>query len=206
MSSRLTVLVGGETADSGTLNPMKRSKKRANHDARDTVLLALVGALAVLFLAYFFPTVLVNYLALKLLPLQMSARPSPKTTGAVVIAAIDYDTTRRLGSPPWPAGIYTDGHYIARDLGLIRVKGKKQAVAIYEVVGPESEGTDRSFYSDFSEALHVARQARSADAFERLQRLAEVKPGDVALALYLDLLRSHKALGPDELVLEFSMK
>jgi adenylate cyclase len=98
------------------------------------------------------------------------------------------------------------GNYVARDLGLIRVKGKKQPAAIWEIAGRESEVADHSYYTSFSEALDAARKTRQADALERFQQLAELKPEDVALKLYVVLLGSRDDLEPEELILEFSTK
>lgn len=98
------------------------------------------------------------------------------------------------------------GNYVARDLGLIRVKGKKQPAAIWEIAGRESEVFDHSYYTSFSEALDVARKTSQADALERFQQLAELKPEDVALKLYVVLLGSRDDLEPEELILEFSTK
>ncbi len=98
------------------------------------------------------------------------------------------------------------GNYVARDLGLIRVKGKKQPAAIWEIVGRESEVFDHSYYTSFSEALDAARKTRQADALERFQQLAELKPEDVALRLYVVLLGSRDDLEPEDLILEFSTK
>ncbi len=98
------------------------------------------------------------------------------------------------------------GNYVARDLGLIRVKGKKQPAAIWEIAGRESEVSDHSYYTSFSEALEAARKTRQADALERFQQLAELKPEDVALKLYVVLLGSREDLEPEDLILEFSTK
>jgi adenylate cyclase len=98
------------------------------------------------------------------------------------------------------------GNYVARDLGLIRVKGKKQPAAIWEIAGRESEVSDHSYYTSFSEALDAARKTRQADALEQFQQLAELKPEDVALKLYVVLLGSREDLEPEELILEFSTK
>lgn len=98
------------------------------------------------------------------------------------------------------------GDYVARDLGLIRVKGKKEPAAIWEIVGRASEVFDHSYYTSFSEALDAARKTRQADALERFQQLAELKPEDVALNLYVSLLGSRENLEPEDLILEFSTK
>lgn len=98
------------------------------------------------------------------------------------------------------------GSYVARDLGLIRVKGKKQPAAIWEIAGRESEVSDHSYYTSFSEALEAARKTRQADALERFKRLAELRPEDVALNLYVVLLGSREDLDSEDLILEFGTK
>lgn len=99
-----------------------------------------------------------------------------------------------------------DGPYVARDLGLIRVKGKKQPAAIWEIVGRESEAFDHSYYTKFSEALDAARKSSRSAALERFQQLANLRPEDVAINLYLNLLASREDLGPEDLILEFGTK
>ncbi len=99
-----------------------------------------------------------------------------------------------------------NGHYVARDLGLIRVKGKTHPVDIWEIVGQKSDDFDHSYYEMFSEALALARETSIEKALEHLRGLVELKPEDVALRLYLELLGSADSLGSDGLVLEFSTK
>jgi adenylate cyclase len=98
------------------------------------------------------------------------------------------------------------GEYVARDLGLIRVKGKTQPAAIWEIVGRESEVLDHSYYKSFSEALDAARETRWTDALEQLHQLAEAKPEDVAVNLYLAILGSRENLQREDLILEFCTK
>lgn len=98
------------------------------------------------------------------------------------------------------------GEYIARDLGLIRVKGKTQPAAIWEIVGRGSEVLDHSYYKSFSEALDAARETRWTAALEQFHQLVEIKPEDVAVNLYLAILGSRENLQPEDLVLEFGTK
>jgi hypothetical protein len=91
-------------------------------------------------------------------------------------------------------------------LRAIRVKGKTQPAAIWEIVGRESEVLDHSYYKSFSEALDAARETRWTDALEQLHQLAEAKPEDVAVNLYLAILGSRESLQPEDLILEFSTK
>lgn len=128
-------------------------------------------------------------------PVNLAARLESLTRHLKVSMLVNEQTYREAGGP-----------YVARDRGLIRVKGKQQPVAIWEIVSRESEVIDHSYYRSFSEALDAARRTRSVGALELLQQLARAKPEDVALKLYLDLLGSREDLEPDELVLEFGTK
>jgi len=101
----------------------------------------------------------------------------------------------------------TAGAYVARPLGLVRVKGKTNAVEVVQIVGTRADAVDLSYYEMFSEALNKLRNSSAAsEGIQQLQRLANLRPDDVPIKLYLELMSSHGLGSGDELVLEFASK
>ena len=56
------------------------------------------------------------------------------------------------------------GDYVARDIGLVKVKGKDQLVAVVEIAGHKRDGVDPMHYQRFSDALALLRQGQSPEA------------------------------------------
>jgi adenylate cyclase len=75
-----------------------------------------------------------------------------------------------------------DGRASSRELGSVRVKGKKQAIRVYELVDGE-----RSPWVDvFEEGLRFYREGRFDSARERFSRVLEIEPDDKPGRLYLE--------------------
>ncbi len=75
-----------------------------------------------------------------------------------------------------------DGRASSRELGSVRVKGKKQAIRVYELVDGE-----RSPWIDvFEEGLRFYREGRFDSARERFSRVLEIEPDDTPGRLYLE--------------------
>lgn len=96
--------------------------------------------------------------------------------------------------------------YIARELGLVRVKGKEQLVAIVDVVGRENDSVDPNFYRRFDNALKMIRQGSAPTAVDELKHLGEERPNDTPVRLYLDRLAADPDHPPAEMVFEFDTK
>ena len=81
---------------------------------------------------------------------------------------------------------HVEGQFVTRQLDLIRVKGKQQPVAIYELLGLASE---QSIYADllreFQEGLSVYRAGRWDAACEIFQSLAAQYPSDGPSRLFV---------------------
>jgi adenylate cyclase len=56
------------------------------------------------------------------------------------------------------------GDYVAREIGLVKVKGKDQLVAVVEIAGHKGDGVDPVHYQRFSDALALLRQGQSPEA------------------------------------------
>src|ERR1700687_5968612 len=61
--------------------------------------------------------------------------------------------------------------YIARELGLVKVKGKELLVPIVDVAGRENDSVDPAFYRRFDGALSMIRQGAAPTAIDELSKL-----------------------------------
>ena len=102
--------------------------------------------------------------------------------------------------------IEAGGGFVARELGLVKVKGKEQAVPIVEVAGRENDSVDPGFYGSFSQALKLIRDGAAAAAREELKRLEAQRPKDTPVQMYLDRLGTAADNPPAEIVFEFESK
>ena len=88
--------------------------------------------------------------------------------------------TRIMISEATRAGL--DGRASSRELGSVRVKGKKQAIRVHELVDGE-----RSPWIDvFEEGLRFYREGRFDSARERFSKVLEMEPDDKPGRLYLE--------------------
>src|SRR5215831_6734877 len=60
------------------------------------------------------------------------------------------------------------GPYIARDIGLVKVKGKASLVAIMEVVGRRADGVDPTFYDQFERTVELLKDGDADQARAQL--------------------------------------
>jgi adenylate cyclase len=88
--------------------------------------------------------------------------------------------------------------FIARNIGMVRVKGKAQAVQIDEVVGKRGGAVDPAFYEQFAAALSLLEKGSAVQALSSLEELSKQKPEDHPLKLYLE--RLHAANGNGHLM------
>jgi adenylate cyclase len=98
-----------------------------------------------------------------------------------------------------------DGDYVARQVGLVKVKGKDQLVPVVEVAGHRGDGADCVHYERFSEAMALLRQGESPEADLRV--LQRERPDDHVIAMCLERLHSTNGNPPPrDLVFEFDTK
>src|SRR5207237_5799607 len=100
-------------------------------------------------------------------------------------------------------------NYIAREIGLVKVKGKDQLVPVVEVVAHCDDGVDPRRFQRFTEAL--ARLQKGESPEEELLSLQRQWPDDHVIAMCIDRLKSnsqHNPTGspPREMVFEFESK
>jgi len=97
--------------------------------------------------------------------------------------------------------------YIARELGLVKVKGKELLVPIVDVAGRENDSVDPAFYRRFDSALRMIRTGAAPTAVDELRKLGEERPTDTPVRIYLDKLASSDPNHPPaEMVFEFESK
>ncbi|MBI4458562.1 MAG: CHASE2 domain-containing protein [Acidobacteria bacterium] len=74
---------------------------------------------------------------------------------------------------------YVRDQFVGRELDLIRVKGKKKPVAIYELLAPASEQARyQELISEFRQGLSAYRNGRWEEAYEIFRALASRHPSD----------------------------
>jgi class 3 adenylate cyclase len=88
----------------------------------------------------------------------------------------------------------------ARPIDLVRVKGKQQAVQVFELLGTrEIDDGERWFREGFSEALDAYRSRCWEEAFRRFTTLASRAPDDGPTRLYVErcLMMLNRPASPD---------
>ncbi|HTQ23462.1 MAG TPA: adenylate/guanylate cyclase domain-containing protein [Candidatus Binataceae bacterium] len=98
------------------------------------------------------------------------------------------------------------GKYCAREVGLVKVKGKAQLVPIVDVAGHGGNGIDPSFYERFNRALEHIRSGEATAANTVLQALNREAPDDALVNLYLEKIVEATDGNPTEMVFEFETK
>jgi len=96
--------------------------------------------------------------------------------------------------------------YIARDIGLVKVKGKASLVAIMEVVGSRDDGVDPAFYDQFERTVELLKDGEAERAKAQLEEMLTARPNDEVVSLYLAKLNESHGEPPREMVFEFETK
>jgi adenylate cyclase len=94
--------------------------------------------------------------------------------------------------------------YIAREIGLVKVKGKDQLVPVVDVAGRDGDGVDPAFYQRFAQALGLLHEGRSPAS--DLEQLLREHPNDQVIAMCLERLKAADGHPPPEMVFEFDTK
>jgi adenylate cyclase len=94
--------------------------------------------------------------------------------------------------------------YVARKIGLVKVKGKDQLVSVVEVADHLGSGVDPAHYLRFSDALALLRQGQSPEA--DLRTLQREWPDDHVIEMCLERLHATNGEAPHEMVFEFDTK
>lgn len=94
--------------------------------------------------------------------------------------------------------------FIAREIGLVKVKGKNQLVPVVEVAGREGDSVDPSYYRRFTQA--IGELSRGASPEPRLRALLAERPDDQVIAMCLERLKAAGDSPLREMVFEFETK
>jgi adenylate cyclase len=90
-----------------------------------------------------------------------------------------------------------DGEFILRDLDLVRVKGKKQPVAIYELLGlAPAEAELEEFLQLYHRGLDLLRQRQWDESLETFTAAANLRPRDHHCHRYLIMAQQYKETPP----------
>ena len=98
------------------------------------------------------------------------------------------------------------GKYIARELGLVKVKGKEQLVPVVEVAAHEGDGGDPAFYRRFASVLDLIHSGAATSAKSELEAMHTEHPADEVVRLYIEKLGHDPSSAPSEMVFEFDTK
>jgi adenylate cyclase len=87
---------------------------------------------------------------------------------------------------------------VARELDLVRVKGKLQPVRIFDLLGPGDERERWTLLLErFNAGINFYRQRQWEDALQTFQSILEIQPKDGPAALYVERCRSMLETPPD---------
>ena len=98
------------------------------------------------------------------------------------------------------------GSYVARDIGLVKVKGKTQPVGIVEVVGQANDGVDPAFYERFAHTIELIKAGDAQQARNQLEAMSTERPDDGVVDLYLEKLKESPDAPAQEMIFEFESK
>ena len=87
---------------------------------------------------------------------------------------------------------------VARELDLVRVKGKRLPVRLFEILGPSEERADWAQVMDrFATGIAAYRQRQWNDALVAFRQVLEMRPDDGPAELYRQRCRDMQAHPPD---------
>lgn len=108
----------------------------------------------------------------------------------------EYGTEIMVSEFTWRA---VEAHFIGRELDRVRVVGRGEPVAVYELVATREDGVDEytgPLLAGFAEALALCRARDYDAALQAFEALAERYPNDGPTAVYIERSRRHSVLPP----------
>jgi adenylate cyclase len=99
-----------------------------------------------------------------------------------------------------------NGSYVAREVGLVKVKGRAQTVTAFEIIGRSGDGVDPHYYDDFMQAVQLVRSGESRRACAAFENLLKENPSDHVARMYLNRLGSMPHISGNNIVFEFDVK
>jgi adenylate cyclase len=97
-------------------------------------------------------------------------------------------------------------HYLVREIGMVKVKGKEELVPVVEVVSHAGDGVDPRYCERYAEALGSLKQGAADSARQAFSTLLAEKPDDKLIGLYLEKLAAGDLATPGDVVFEFDTK
>jgi adenylate cyclase len=94
--------------------------------------------------------------------------------------------------------------FVARRIGLVRVKGRQQPVSVIEIASRKADSLDDSYYRRFTAALDLI--GRGCSAASDLRALQSERPDDRVATMYLDLLERPGCQSSDQIVFQLDTK
>ncbi len=98
------------------------------------------------------------------------------------------------------------GSYIARDIGMVRVKGKTQHAPIVEVVAHANNSVDPAFYQQFAHMIDLIKKGDAQAARDQLENLMTARPDDEVVRLYLEKLDETPGKPSTEIIFDLDTK
>ena len=95
-------------------------------------------------------------------------------------------------------------NYLARNIGMVRVKGKLEAVSIMEIAGPEN--SDAEFFRRFSTVVTSVHSAHANGEMAELENLSRERPSDQVVKLWIEKLKSDLIQPDNDVIFEFDTK
>ncbi len=108
----------------------------------------------------------------------------------------NYDTLTMIGEDTYR---HVVGKVVARELDLLRVKGKDKPVRVYELVGRPGEVSDtrRQVLLRYENGLTAYRERRWAEAIQQFQSAVDLDPEDGPARLYLERCNGYLTDPPE---------
>jgi adenylate cyclase len=90
-------------------------------------------------------------------------------------------------------------HFVGREIDRVRVPGRGEPVAVYELIAVREDGVDEgtaALLAGFADALALCRDREYGEALAAFESLAERYPEDGPTAVYLERCRKNAVLPP----------
>ncbi len=92
--------------------------------------------------------------------------------------------------------VHLDGEFRTRHVGKFRVKGRKESVLVYELLGPAHQDTEPEWITKYHLALQALNEGDNSRALELFcaAKLSRGSCGDGPSEFFIKLLRSGELI------------
>lgn len=107
----------------------------------------------------------------------------------------EYGTSTMISEATWDL---VKGRFVARELDLIRVVGKRQPVRIYELIGVAGGALpfDPAFLEAYAAALSIFKDWLWSESIEAFEKALALKPGDKPSEIYIERAKIYELMPP----------